>query len=203
VGVVPTVLLAPPQQPSTVAGLVAKMKTEPGKWSYGSAGNGTTNHLTGELFKKVAGIDVTHIPYRGSGPAMQDLLAGRLAYMFGSFGAAAEYTKSGQLRALAVCAARRSAMAPDVPTMAEAGVPKFEAATWNVVVAPAGTPNEIVDRLNKAVNKVLKDPAMSERLRQLNMEPAEDMSPADTKAFIAAEIEKWRGVVRLAGATVE
>ena len=203
VGVVPSVLLAPPQQPDTVAGLIAKMRAEPGIWSYGSAGNGTTNHLTGELFKKVAGIDVTHVPYRGTGPAMQDLLAGRLAYMFGSFGAAAEYIKGGHMRALAICAGRRSAMAPDVPTMDEAGVPKFEAATWNVVVAPAGTPADIVDRLNKAVNKVLKDAAMFERLRQLNMEPAEDMSPAGTKAFIAAEIEKWRAVVELAGATVE
>ena len=149
-------------QPDTVRGLIAKLKADPGKYSYGSAGNGTTNHLSGELFKKLAGVDVTHVPYRGTGPAMQDLLARRLAYLFGSFGPAAEYIKSGQMRALAVCSAKRSAVAPDVPTMAEAGVPNFESATWNVVVAPAGTPPAVVERLNRAVNEVVKAPAMAD-----------------------------------------
>jgi tripartite-type tricarboxylate transporter receptor subunit TctC len=203
VGVVPQVLLGAANQPETVKGLIARLKAEPGKWSYGSAGNGTTNHLSGELFKKLAGVDVTHVPYRGTGPAMQDLLAGRLAFMFGSFGPAAEYVKSGQMHALAVCAAKRSAIAPEVPTLAEAGLPGLESGTWNVVVAPAGTPRDIVDRLNAVVNGVLKTPDMSARLRQLNMEPADDLSPADTKAFIEAEIVKWRAVVELAGARID
>ena len=203
VGIVPQVLLAASDQPDTVQGLIAKLKADPGKYSYGSAGNGTTNHLSGELFKKLAGVDVTHVPYRGTGPAMQDLLARRLAYLFGSFGPAAEYIKSGQMRALAVCSAKRSAVAPDVPTMAEAGVPNFESATWNVVVAPAGTPPAVVERLNRAVNDVVKAPAMADRLRALNMEPADDFSPAATKAFIEAEIKKWRAVVELSGARID
>jgi tripartite-type tricarboxylate transporter receptor subunit TctC len=203
VGIVPQVLLAASDQPDTVQGLIAKLKADPGKYSYGSAGNGTTNHLSGELFKKLAGVDVTHVPYRGTGPAMQDLLARRLAYLFGSFGPAAEYIKSGQMRALAVCSAKRSAVAPDVPTMAEAGVPNFESATWNVVVAPAGTPPAVVERLNRAVNEVVKAPAMADRLRALNMEPADDFSPAATKAFIEVEIKKWRAVVELSGARID
>jgi tripartite-type tricarboxylate transporter receptor subunit TctC len=203
VGIVPQVLLAASDQPDTVQGLITKLKADPGKYSYGSAGNGTTNHLSGELFKKLAGVDVTHVPYRGTGPAMQDLLARRLAYLFGSFGPAAEYIKSGQMRALAVCSAKRSAVAPDVPTMAEAGVPNFESATWNVVVAPAGTPPAVVERLNRAVNEVVKAPAMADRLRALNMEPADDFSPAATKAFIEVEIRKWRAVVELSGARID
>ncbi len=203
VGIVPQVLLAASDQPDTVQGLIAKLKVEPGKYAYGSAGNGTTNHLSGELFKKLAGVDVTHVPYRGTGPAMQDLLARRLAYLFGSFGPAADYIKSGQMRALAVCSAKRSAVAPDVPTMAEAGVPNFESATWNVVVAPAGTPRAVVERLNRAVNEVVKAPDMAERLRALNMEPADDFSPAATRAFIEAEITKWRAVVELSGARID
>ena len=203
VGIVPQVLLAASDQPDTVQGLIAKLKAEPGEYSYGSAGNGTTNHLSGEMFKKLAGVDVTHVPSRGTGPAMQDLLARRLAYLFGSFGPAAEYIKSGQMRALAVCSARRSAVAPDVPTMAEAGVPNFESATWNVVVAPAGTPRAVVERLNRAVNEVVKAPDMAERLRALNMEPADDFSPAATRAFIEAEIRKWRAVVELSGARID
>ena len=203
VGIVPQVLLAASDQPDTVKGLIGRLKAEPEKYSYGSAGNGTTNHLSGELFKKLVGVDVTHVPYRGTGPAMQDLLAGRLAFMFGSFGPAAEYIKSGQMHALAVCADQRSAIAPGVPTMAEAGVPGCEAATWNVVLAPAGTPPAVVEGLNKAVNAVLKEPEMANRLRQLNMEPADDLSPAATKAFIAAEIVKWRAVVEASGARIE
>jgi tripartite-type tricarboxylate transporter receptor subunit TctC len=203
VGIVPQVLLAASDQPDTVKGLIARLKAEPGKYSYGSAGNGTTNHLSGELFKKLAGIDVTHVPYRGTGPAMQDLLARRLAYIFGSFGPASEYIKGGQMRALAVCSAKRSAVAPDVPTMAEAGVPNFESATWNVVVAPAGTPRAVVERLNRAVNEVVKAPDMAERLRALNMEPADDFSSAATRAFIEAEIRKWRAVVELSGARID
>jgi tripartite-type tricarboxylate transporter receptor subunit TctC len=179
------------------------MKAEPGKWSYGSSGNGTTNHLAGEMFKKRVGIDVVHVPYRGSGPALQDLLAGRLAYMFDSFGTSLEHIKAGSLYPLAVMAAKRSTVAPDVPTMAEAGIADFEGATWNVVMAPAGTPREIVDRLNVAVNKALADPTVTERLKQLGIEKVDDSTPASTGVFIKAEIKKWREVVKLAGAHVD
>ncbi len=203
VGIAPMALLVPPDQPRSLLALVAKMKAEPGKWSYASSGNGTTNHLAGELFKTRTGIDTLHVPYRGTGPALQDLLAGRHAFMFGTFGPVLEYVKTGQLVALALMAAKRSSVVPDVPTTAEAGLANFEGATWNVVVAPAGTPREIVERLNGAVNKVLKDATVASRLKQLNMEASEDMAPAATKAFIEAEIKKWREVVEIAGAQVD
>jgi tripartite-type tricarboxylate transporter receptor subunit TctC len=202
-GMNPMVLLVPPQMPHTVKAFIAKLKAEPGKWSYGSSGNGTTNHLAGELFKKKVGIDAVHVPYRGSGPALQDLLGGRLAFMFDSFGTSLEYIKAGKLQALGVMAVKRSAADPDVPTMAEAGVPDFIGATWNVVVAPAGTPAPIVDKLNAAVNKALKDPTTAERLKQAGIDGVDDSTPASTAAFIASEIAKWRDVVKLAGATVD
>lgn len=202
-GMNPMVLLVPPEMPRTALELIAKLKAEPGKWSYASSGNGTTNHLAGELFKKRVGIDAMHVPYRGSGPALQDLLAGRVAFMFDSFGTSLEYIKAGKLRALGVMATRRSVADPDVPTMAEAGVPDFVGATWNVVVAPAGTPAAIIDKLNAAVNKALKDPTTAERLKQAGIDKVDDSTPASTKAFIESEIVKWREVVKLAGAKVD
>jgi tripartite-type tricarboxylate transporter receptor subunit TctC len=202
-GTNPMVLLVPPQMPHTVKDLIAKLKAEPGKWSYGSSGNGTTNHLAGELFKKNVGVDVVHVPYRGSGPALQDLLGGRLAFMFDSFGTSLEYIKAGKLQALGVMAEKRSVADPDVPTMAEAGVPDFLGATWNVVVAPAGTPAAIIDKLNVAVNKALKDPTTAQRLKLAGIDGVDDSTPASTAAFIASEISKWRDVVKLAGATVD
>lgn len=202
-GMNPMVLLVPPDMPRTAKELIAKLKAEPGKWSFASSGNGTTNHLAGELFKKQVGIDVVHVPYRGSGPALQDLLAGRVAFMFDSFGTSLEYIRAGKLRALGVMATRRSAADPEVPTMAEAGVPDFVGATWNVVVAPAGTPKPIVDKLNAAVNKALKTPAVAERLKQAGVDTVDDSTPASTGAFIESEIAKWREVVKLAGAKVD
>ncbi len=202
-GLVPMVLLVPPDQPRTLKELIAKIKAEPGKWSYASSGNGTTNHLAGELFKTRAGVDAVHVPYRGSGPALQDLMAGRVAFMFDSFGTSLEQIKAGNLYAVAIMAAKRSQVRPDVPTTAEAGLPDFVGGTWNVVAAPAGTPKEIVDRLNVAVNKALKDATVAERLQQLGIEAVDDSTPASTRAFVEAEIVKWREVVRLAGAKVD
>ena len=202
-GLVPMVLLVPPDQPRTLKELVAKLKAEPGKWSYASSGNGTTNHLAGELFKTRALVDVVHVPYRGSGPALQDLMAGRVAFMFDSFGTSLEQIKAGKLYALAIMADKRSQVRPDVPTTAEAGLADFVGGTWNVVAAPAGTPKEIVERLNVAVNKALKDPAVAERLRQLGIEAVVDSTPVTTRAFVEAEIVKWREVVKLAGAKVD
>ncbi|MFZ5782578.1 MAG: Bug family tripartite tricarboxylate transporter substrate binding protein [Pseudomonadota bacterium] len=203
VGVAPMALLVPPDQPRTLKALVAKLKAEPGKWSYASSGNGTTNHLAGELFKTRTGTDVLHVPYRGTGPALQDLLAGRHALMFGTLGPVMENLKAGQLVPLGLMADKRSSVMPDIPTMKEAGLPDFVGGTWNVVAAPAGTPREIVERLNAAVYKALADPALAERLKALNMEASEAMSPAETKAFIEAEIVKWRELVKIAGANVD
>lgn len=202
-GLVPMVLLVPPGQPRTLKALVAKLKAEPGKWSYASSGNGTTNHLAGELFKKKAGLDVEHVPYRGSAPALQDLMAGRVAFMFDSFGTTLEQIKAGKLHAVAVMADKRSQVMTDVPTTAEAGLADFVGGTWNVVAAPAGTPRDIVDKLNTAVNKALVDPAVADRLRQLGIEAVTNSAPASTRAFVTAEIAKWREVVLLAGAKVD
>lgn len=203
VGLAPMALLVPPGQPRTLKELIVKLKAEPGKASYPSSGNGTTNHLAGELFKTRTGVDVLHVPYRGTGPALQDLLAGRHTLFFGTLGPVMENIRAGQLVPLGLMADKRSSVMPDIPTMAEAGLPDFVGGTWNVVAAPAGTPGKIVDRLNVAVNKALADPVLSDRLKALNMEASEASTPASTKAFIEAEIVKWREVVAIAGASVD
>ena len=202
-GLVPMVLLVPPDQPRTLKELVAKLKAEPGKATYASSGNGTTNHLAGELFKSRAGIDAVHVPYRGSGPALQDLMGGRLTFMFDSFGTSLEQIKAGKLYAVAIMADKRSQARPDVPTTAEAGLADFVGGTWNVVAAPAGTPREIVDRLNAAINKALVGETVADRLRQLGIEAVTDSTPASTRVFVAAEIAKWRDVVRATGMKVD
>jgi tripartite-type tricarboxylate transporter receptor subunit TctC len=203
VGTVPMAFVVHPSMPHSALELIAKLRAEPGKWSYGSSGNGTTNHLAGEMLKKRFGLDVQHVPYRGTAPASQDLLAGRLAFMFESFSTTAELVRSGRLVALGVMANKRSVAAPDVPTMAEAGVPDFVGGTWNVVVAPAGTPREIVDRLNVAVNKTIVHPPVAARLSGLGIDAITDSTPASTLAFIQAEIVKWRELVIFAGAKVD
>jgi len=203
VGLAPMALLVPPGQPRTLKALIAKLKAEPGKASYPSSGNGTTNHLAGEMFKTRIGVDVLHVPYRGTGPALQDMLAGRHSFMFATLGPILENIRAGQLFPLGLMADKRSTVMPDVPTMAEAGLPDFVGGTWNVVAAPAGTPQVIVERLNAAVYKALADPELGERLRALNMEASEALTPAATKAFVQSEIAKWRDIVVRAGATVD
>ena len=202
-GLVPMVLLVSPEQPRTLPELIAKLKAEKGKSSYASSGNGTTNHLAGELFKTRAGIEATHVPYRGSGPALQDLMGGRVTFMFDSFGTSLEQIKAGKLYAVVIMADKRSQARPDVPTAAEAGLADFVGGTWNIVAVPAGTPKPIVDRLNAAINKALASPAVAERLQQLGIEAVTDSTPVSTRAFVTAEIAKWRDVIRAAGAKVD
>ena len=203
VGLAPMALLVPQGQSRTLKELISKLKAEPGKGSYPSSGNGTTKQLAGELFKTRAEVDVLHVPYRGTGPALQDLLAGRHAFMFGTLGPVMENIRAGQLVPLGLMAEKRSGVLPEIPTMKEAGLPDFVGGTWNVVAAPAGTPREIVERLNKAIYKALADQNLAERLQALNVEASEPLTPAATKAFIEAEIVKWREVVALAGAKVD
>lgn len=202
-GLVPMVLLVSPEQPRTLPELIAKLKADKGKSSYASSGNGTTNHLAGELFKTRAGIEAVHVPYRGSGPALQDLMGGRVTFMFDSFGTSLEQIKAGKLYAVVIMADKRSQARPDVPTAAEAGLADFVGGTWNVVAAPAGTPKPIVDRLNVAINKALVSDTVAERLRQLGIDAVTDSTPASTRAFVTAEIAKWRDVIRIAGAKVD
>jgi len=202
-GLVPMVLLVPPEQPRTLPELIARLKAEKGKASYASSGNGTTNHLAGELFKTRAGVEATHVPYRGSGPALQDLMGGRVTFMFDSFGTSLEQIKAGKLYAVIIMADKRSGARPDVPTSAEAGLADFVGGTWNIVAVPAGTPKPIVDRLNAAINKALASPAVAERLHQLGIEAVTDSTPASTRAFVTVEIAKWRDVIRASGAKVD
>ncbi len=202
-GLVPMVLLVSPEQPRTLPELIAKLKVDKGKSSYASSGNGTTNHLAGELFKTRAGVEAVHVPYRGSGPALQDLMGGRVTFMFDSFGTSLEQIKAGKLYAVIIMADKRSTARPDVPTAAEAGLADFVGGTWNIVAVPVGTPKPIVDRLNAAINKALVSPAVAERLQQLGIEAVTDSTPASTRAFVTAEIAKWRDVIRAAGAKVD
>ena len=182
----------------TVAEFIANAKTNPGKISYGSGGVGTTSHLSAELLKMMAGVDILHVPYRGAAPALTDLIGGRVQMMFDPIASSIEYIRAGRLRPLAVTTRERSVALPDVPTVANF-VPGYETSVWFGVGVAKGTPIEVIERLNKAINKARADPKMRVRLADLggNALPG---SPADFGKLIADEIEKWGKVVKFAGA---
>jgi tripartite-type tricarboxylate transporter receptor subunit TctC len=165
--------------------------------TYSSGGVGGSTHLAGELFKLLAKVDMVHVPYKGGSPAVTDLVGGQVTMTFANLTTVIPFAKAGRLRALAVTSAKRSAALPDLPTMAEAGVPGFEAATWNGLLAPAATPREIVARLNADIVKVLKMPETRDKLAANALEPIGDSSDA-FGAHIAAEIERWAKVVTAA-----
>jgi len=188
---------------NTVADFIRYAKANPGKLNMASSGNGTSIHLAGELFKARTGIFMTHIPYRGSGPAMVDMLAGNTDVMFDNLPSAMPHIQSGSLKAFAVTSAVRSAALPDLPTVAEAGgLPGFEASSWFGLLAPAGTPPDIVNRLQQEVAKALNVPAIKERLTAQGAIPSGDTPQAFTN-LIAAEIIKWAPVVKASGARVD
>jgi tripartite-type tricarboxylate transporter receptor subunit TctC len=198
---VPIVLAVNPQVRATsVAELIALAKAEPGKLHFGSSGAGSTNHLAGELFKTLAGINIVHVPYRGAAPAMNDLVAGHIPFMFDNMPAVRPQVEGGRIRALAVAGANRSPLYPDLPTMAEAGVPGFEASAWFGLVAPAGTPAEVMKVLIETTAAVLKEPGIVARFAELGAEPGTVWGAA-FGAFLKAESEKWSGIVRAAGIT--
>ena len=181
----------------TVPEFIAYAKANPGKISMASAGTGSASHVTGELFKKMTGVNLVHVPYRGLAPALSDLLGGQVQVTFASMPSSIEYIRAGKLRALAVTTATRSEVLPDVPTVGEF-VPGYEASGWYGVGAPKGTPVEIVDKLNREINAALADPNMKARLAELGG-TAFVGSPADFGKFIADEIDKWGKVVKFAG----
>jgi tripartite-type tricarboxylate transporter receptor subunit TctC len=200
---VPNMLVVNPEIPArNVAELVALLKANPGKYSFASSGNGTSQHLSGELFKSMAGVDMQHIPYKGSPPALQDVVAGQVAMTFDNITTAWPLAKAGKLRALAVTTAKRSSIAPDVPTLAESGLPGFEVGSWQGVFAPAGTPPGIVKRLNAEIVKALGMPDVREKLGALGAEIVAD-SPEEFAAFVKAEVVKWSDVVKKSGAKVD
>jgi tripartite-type tricarboxylate transporter receptor subunit TctC len=193
------VMVVHPSFPAkTVAEFITYAKANPGKINMASGGSGTSVHMSGELFKAMTGINMQHVPYRGTAIAMQDLLTNRVQVMFDNLPGSVEHIKAGALRALGVTAAKRADTIPDVPTIGET-VPGYEAVVWYGIVAPKGTPPEIVDTLNAAVNAVLADPKLKARLAELGGVPM-PMTPADFGEFIVRETEKWGKVVKFSGA---
>ena len=198
--VVPLVLAVNPAVPAkNVREFTAWLKANPGKASYASSGNGGAPHLSAELFKSMTGTTMVHVPYKGSTAAHPDLISGQVQAMFDTLVAIAPHIKSGKVRALGVSTAKRSAAMPDVPTLAEAGVAGYETSTWGGLVAPAGTPKEIVARLNAEVNRILRLPDVRERLALAGCEPGSG-SAEDFARFIAAESAKWGAVIKASGA---
>lgn len=182
----------------SVDDLLKKARAQPGKMSYGASGVGTTGHMGGELFKNLAKIDVEFIPYTGGPAALQDLLGGRLDYMFINSSEAVPLIQAGKVRPLGVSSLKRLDLLPDVPTVDEAGVKGYEIIAWGGVVAPKGTPPAVVDKLNAELRKTLKDPGVLERVRGLGAEPV-DSSPDDFKKWIDSETDKWRQIITSAG----
>ncbi len=200
---VPNVLEVNPGLPvNSVKELIAYAKANPGKLNFASSGNGTSIHLSGELFKFMTGVDMVHIPYKGSAQAITDLLGGQANLMFDNLPPSLPHIKSGKLRALAVTTRTRSPALPEVPTMEEAGVPGYEASSWFGVLVPAGTPKDIVQRLNNEIVKALNTPALKSSLESQGAVPVGN-TPEQFAAHINAEIAKWAKVVKASGAHVD
>lgn len=200
---VPIVLAVHPSvKANSVAELIALAKAQPGKLNFGSSGNGTTNHLAGELFKSLAKIDIVHVPYRGAAPAMNDLIAGHIPMMFDNMPAMKPQIDAKTVRPLAVASTTRTKLFPELPTMVEAGVPGFEATAWFGLVAPAGTPPDVMKVLVSGVEKALADPDTAKKFADLGAEPGNATGDA-FGAFLRTEAEKWGKVVKDSGARVE
>lgn len=192
---VPNVLVVNPELPAkNVAELVALLKAAPDQYSYASSGNGTPLHLSGELFKKLAGVSMQHVPYKGSGPALNDVIGNQVPIMFDNLPSSSGHIKSGTLRALGVTIKERAASFPDVPTIAET-IPGYETYTWNALFAPAGTPKEVVDRLNAAAKKALADPAVAERMKEFSATIVAS-TPEELGTHVTAELAKWGPIVK-------
>ena len=199
----PFLMVVYPQLPvKSVKELVALAKSKPGQLSYGSTGSGGTAHLIGEMFKATAGVDIVHIPYKGLAPAMTDVIAGQVSMTLGSYSTLGPQVKSGRLRAIAVTSKSRFRVAPDIPTIAEAGYPGFDATAWWGVAVPAGTPRSIVARLHADITRTLQLPEVRERLSAEGADVASS-SPAEFAEFLKAEVVKWGKVVRMSGAKVD
>jgi tripartite-type tricarboxylate transporter receptor subunit TctC len=199
ISTVPLVLVVHPSVPAkTTAEFIALAKAKPGSLNYASAGNGSANHLAMEMFRASAGIDVVHVPYKGFGPAMTDLLGGQVASAFATTLASLPHVKAGKLRALGVSSAKRSAVAPEVPTIAESGLPGFDVNEWQMLLAPAGTPRAIVERMQREVSNALRRDEVKSRLTQLGATPV-GSTPAEADAFLKSELARWADVAKRVG----
>jgi tripartite-type tricarboxylate transporter receptor subunit TctC len=199
----PYFLLVNPSVPArNLAEFIALAKAHPGKYTFGSSGNGSGPHLSMELLKSMAGIDLVHVPFRGTGPAMPALLAGDINAMFVSYGVASQQIKAGKLRALAVSSARRASTMPDVPTIAEAGVPGYDSGVWYALLAPHGTPAPIVARLATEMAALVKGSDMRRVLQQDGIVPI-GSTPQELATYIKSETTKWADIVQRSGATID
>jgi len=203
VAVAPNVMVINPGVPATsVAEFIAYAKAQPGKLSYASGGNGSSAHMSMELFKSMAGIDLTHIPYKGSSPALTDVVGGQVVAFIGNMPPTVPLVKGGKLRALAVTTKTRSPLMPELPTIAESGLPGYETVAWFGVLAPAGTPPEIVNRLSQEIAKIAKSPEMREKLLAMGAEPV-GSTPEEFKGVIDRDIAKWKPLAQKVGIKVD
>ena len=199
IATVPNVLLVNSSvKAQNVRELIALLKAQPGKFNYGSSGMGTPPHLSGELFKSMAGVDIGHIPYKGGGPAMGDLVGGHIPILFDVLTGAASHMRGGSVRALAVTTSKRSPSFPDVPTMAEAGVPGYETYTWNAVFGPAGLPRPLVELLSRELQAVVAQPEVQAKLKELSANPV-GSTPEALTTLVKSELDKWRPIIKSIG----
>jgi len=206
IGAVPLLLVVHPSvEAKTLAELVALATVRPDSLGYGSAGSGSPQHLAAEMFKAATGVNLRHVPYKGSAPALTDLLGGRIHLMFTDIPPALQHVRAGRLRALAITSGRRHAAVPAIPTVAEsglAGTRGFEAVAWQSLVAPAGTPRELIQRYSEQLGKIMNQPELRERLERDGLEPGYS-TPEQLAAYVKAEAERWGKVIRSSGATVD
>jgi tripartite-type tricarboxylate transporter receptor subunit TctC len=205
IGVTPTLLGVHPSVPAHDArSLIELVKQNPAKFTYGSSGLGSILHLCGEQFKTSAGgLNIVHVPYRGSAPMMSDLVAGQISMAFDATPTAMPQAQVGAIRAMGAGMARRMRAMPELPTLQEQGLKGFECYTWNAILAPAGTPQPIVDRLNAAINEALAEPAVLKRLEEAGIDPTPGGTPEQAAAFVKAELAKWAPIIKATGAQIE
>jgi tripartite-type tricarboxylate transporter receptor subunit TctC len=203
IGTQANILVVNPTVPAhSLKELIALCKAQPGKLNFASSGHGAAAHLAGELFKTEARVDIVHVPYKGAAPALQDLIGGHSQLMFATAASVVGHIKGGKVRALAVTTLKRTQVLPDIPTMDEAGLKGFDASTWHGLVAPAGTPPEVIAKLHDAAIKALKDPGVQESLGRLGVDIVGG-TPKEFEAYIQAEIPKWKAIVKASGATMD
>ena len=204
IGITSMAIAVHPTVAKSLQELIKRVRANPGKFSYGSCGTGSICHVTGELFKKEAGgLDVVHVAYRSSGQSVMDLVAGQIPIVAGTFSSLVTYHRSKHVRVLAVFSEKRSNAEPDIPTAIELGMPGMVAATFNVLLAPAGTPNAVIEHLHQATMKVMSDAAFQKDLDRLTVEPVTDSSPEKAARFIKSELVKWAPIIKASGIKVQ
>ncbi len=204
VGVTPTLLMVNPSMPATdVKSLVALLKASPGKYNYGSSGVGSILHLCGEEFKTMTGVDIVHVPYKGSAPMDVDLMGGQISMAFDATPTALPMSLGGKVHALGAGMLKRLDAMPNLPTLDEQGLKGYECYTWNIILAPAGTPQPIIDKLNAAINKSLEDPQVTDSLKKAGVDPTPGSTPASTGEFVKTELAKWAPIIKASGAQVD